>query len=55
MFLSNTYADTNVFPVLNCKNRAYTNATIESVTPATVTIFWDEDRLAQPADRNGSD
>ena len=39
--VSVSYGDTNVFAVLNCKNRAYTNATIESVTPATVTIFWD--------------
>jgi hypothetical protein len=34
-------AQTNFFPLLNCKNRIYTNATIESVTPATATIFWD--------------
>lgn len=34
-------AQTNVFPLLCCSNRTYTNATIESVTPATVTIFWD--------------
>jgi len=41
VLVSASHADTNVFPVLNCKNRAYANATIESVTPATVTIFWD--------------
>jgi hypothetical protein len=41
IFVPASYADTNFFPVLNCQNRAYTNATIESVTPATVTIFWD--------------
>lgn len=34
-------AQTNFFPLLSCSNRIYTNATIESVTPATVTIFWD--------------
>jgi hypothetical protein len=32
---------TNFFPVLVCKNRSYTNATIENFTAATVTIFWD--------------
>jgi len=34
-------ADTNFFPLLCCSNRTYTNATIETVTPATVTIFFD--------------
>lgn len=34
-------AQTNFFPLLCCSNRTYTNATIETVTPATVTIFWD--------------
>ena len=32
---------TNFFSLLCCSNRIYTNATIESVTPATATIFWD--------------
>jgi len=41
LLVSTAYAQTNFFPLLNCKNRAYTNATIESFTPATVTIFWD--------------
>jgi hypothetical protein len=34
-------AQTNFFPVLCCSNRIYTNATIGTVTPATVTVFWD--------------
>jgi hypothetical protein len=34
-------AQTNFFPFLCCSNRTYTNATIETVTPATVTVFWD--------------
>jgi hypothetical protein len=33
-------AQTNFFPVLVCSNCFYTNATIESVTPATVTVWW---------------
>jgi hypothetical protein len=41
LLVSTACAQTNFFPVLECKNRAYTNATIESFTPATVTIFWD--------------
>ena len=32
---------TNFFPLLCCGNRTYTNATIETVTPANITIFWD--------------
>jgi hypothetical protein len=34
-------AQTNFFPLLRCKDRTYTNATIESVTPATVSVFWE--------------
>jgi hypothetical protein len=33
-------AQTNFFPVLVCSNTTYTNATIEAVTPATVTVWW---------------
>ncbi|MGO8698044.1 MAG: hypothetical protein ACLQVY_10040 [Limisphaerales bacterium] len=33
-------AETNFFPVLVCSNFTYTNATIETVTPATVTVWW---------------
>jgi hypothetical protein len=33
-------AQTNFFPVLVCSNCIYTNATIETVTPATVTVWW---------------
>jgi hypothetical protein len=33
--------DTNFFPLLQCQNRTYTNAHIDRITPATVTIFWD--------------
>ncbi len=33
-------AQTNFFPLLCCSNAAYTNATISSVTPATVTVSW---------------
>jgi hypothetical protein len=40
-FAPSAFTQTNFFPRLECKNRAYTNAIIESVTPATVTIFWD--------------
>jgi hypothetical protein len=40
-FAPSAFTQTNFYPLLECKNRAYTNATIESVTPATVTIFWD--------------
>jgi hypothetical protein len=40
-FAPSAFTQTNFFPLLECKNRAYTNATIESATPATVTIFWD--------------
>jgi hypothetical protein len=31
---------TNFFPRLVCSNATYTDATIESVTPATVTVWW---------------
>lgn len=31
---------TNFFPLLVCSNATYSNATIESVTPATVTVWW---------------
>jgi hypothetical protein len=34
------FCQTNFFPVLRCSNATYTNATIESVTPATVTVWW---------------
>jgi hypothetical protein len=40
-FAPAAWTQTNFFPLLNCKNRTYTNATIEAATPATVTIFWD--------------
>jgi hypothetical protein len=32
--------DTNFFASLACSNRVYSNCTIETVTPATVTIFY---------------
>jgi hypothetical protein len=35
------FCQSNSYPVLICRNRTYTNATIDSVTPATVTVFWD--------------
>jgi hypothetical protein len=35
-----SFSQTNFFPVLVCSNATYTNATIESVTPATVTVWW---------------
>ena len=35
------HGQTNFFPFLFCHDRIYTNATISSVTPATVTILWD--------------
>ena len=41
IFAPDACPQTNFFPLLECKNRIYTNATIESATPATVTIFWD--------------
>src|SRR5579862_4171219 len=34
------FGQTNFFPVLVCSNATYTNATIESITPATVTVWW---------------
>jgi hypothetical protein len=33
-------AQTNFFPILACSNGIYTNATIETITPATVTVWW---------------
>jgi len=33
-------AQTNFFPILRCKDRTYTNATIENITPATVDLSW---------------
>ncbi len=41
MFAPRAGAQSNFFPLLNCRNRAYTNATIDSVTPASATILWD--------------
>jgi hypothetical protein len=41
VFAPTAFTQTNFFPVLECKNRIYTNATIDTVSPATVTIFWD--------------
>jgi hypothetical protein len=41
LFCQVATAQTNFFPFLCCSNRTYTNATIETVTPATVTVFWD--------------
>ena len=32
---------TNFFPLLQCGDRTYTNATIGSITPAAVTVSWD--------------
>jgi len=34
-------AQTNIFPILRCKDRTYTNATIDRITPATVDVSWD--------------
>jgi hypothetical protein len=34
------FGQTNFFPLLVCSNATYANATIESVTPATVTVWW---------------
>jgi hypothetical protein len=33
-------AQSNFFTILRCKDRTYTNATIENITPATVDISW---------------
>jgi hypothetical protein len=33
-------AQTNFFPLLRCKDRTYTNATISMITPATVDVSW---------------
>jgi len=33
-------AQTNFFPILRCKDRTYTNATIGMITPATVDVSW---------------
>jgi hypothetical protein len=33
--------DTNFFYVIHAKDRSFTNATIESVTAATATVFWE--------------
>jgi hypothetical protein len=34
-------AQTNFFPILHCKDRTYTNATIDTITPATVVVSWE--------------
>jgi len=34
-------AQNNFFPILRCKDRSYTNATIDTITPATVTVSWE--------------
>jgi hypothetical protein len=34
-------AQTNFFPILRCKDRTYTNATIDTITPATVVVSWE--------------
>ena len=34
-------AQSNFFPILRCKDRTYTNATIDTITPATVTVSWE--------------
>jgi len=39
-FAQTGFCQTNFFPLLVCSNATYTDATIESVTPATVTIWW---------------
>ena len=33
-------AQTNFFPILVCSNCVYTNASIQTITPATVTVWW---------------
>ena len=33
-------AQTDFFPILRCKDRTYTNATIDTITPATVNVSW---------------
>ena len=34
-------AQSNFFPLLRCKGHTYTNATIDTITPATVNVSWD--------------
>src|SRR5665213_1797003 len=41
-------AQINFFPLLQCKDRTYTNATIEKITPATVTVLWDGNGVTVP-------
>jgi hypothetical protein len=41
-------AQTNFFSLLRCKDRAYTNATIDTITPATVTVSWDGSGVTIP-------
>jgi hypothetical protein len=41
-------AQTNFFPFLRCKDRSYTNATISTITPATVNVSWDDGGVTVP-------
>lgn len=34
-------AQSDFFPILHCQDRTYTNATIDNITPATVTVSWE--------------